>query len=53
MHDAYDVHACMTRDVVNVSDGCAAFDAFLEQLGTRMVLKGFTGFRGGLDVTCM
>jgi len=28
----------------------AAFEDFLNFLGTRIVLKGFTGFRGGLDV---
>ncbi len=31
--------------------GSADFDEFLELLGDCVNLKGFTGFRGGLDVT--
>lgn len=33
--------------------GSAAFDKFLELMGTKVELKGFNKFRGGLDTVGM
>ena len=33
-----------------VQEGSEAYEEFLDFIGTRVTLKGFTGYRGGLDV---
>eukprot|EP01105_Mastigella_eilhardi_P028358 TRINITY_DN927_c1_g2_i6.p2 TRINITY_DN927_c1_g2~~TRINITY_DN927_c1_g2_i6.p2 ORF type:complete len:939 (+),score=152.60 TRINITY_DN927_c1_g2_i6:2656-5472(+) len=38
-------------DFYNNERGSKEFDEFLSILGDKVILKGFTGFRGGLDVS--
>ncbi|KAL6072149.1 GTPase-activating Rap/Ran-GAP domain-like protein 3 [Balamuthia mandrillaris] len=37
-------------EMYNNEHGSPAFETFLNFLGNRVVLEGFTGFRGGLDI---
>lgn len=38
-------------ELYNNEESCPAFDEFLSLLGDRVKLAGFTGFRGGLDLS--
>ena len=39
------------EDMYNNEHGSAAFHQFLDLIGQKVKLKGFDGFKGGLDVT--
>ena len=41
------------EEMYNNEHGCEHFERFLQLLGKKVELNGFTEFKGGLDVTSM
>lgn len=44
------VFSCSVNSLIFGAHGSDAFEDFMQLLGKKIVLKGFKGYRGGLDV---